>query len=397
MKSIDKKLWKNFDWPIMLFIVILVACSLIFIANAQAEPFTGQESTLEDYMSHIDMTLVWLQLMWFGIGLAVVAIILVMDYHSFRDLAKIIYFINLVLLALLFLLSRSIRGTTGWFIIGDRGFQPAEVCKITLIIMTAKIASEAFDRDGSLKSIKDLMHILAYAVPPIILVMLQPDWGTAIVFIMIVVSILFAAKMNFKKFLVLITLGVAALPFSYFFLMQSWQRRRIDVFLKLAEDLNPDWHYNVAQSVMAIGSGGLTGKGIFAQGALSQLNFVPEKHTDFIFSVIVEAVGFVGGIAILLVYFLLIIRCLYLATKAKDSFGSFLIVGVVGMISFHIFENISMTMDLVPVTGIPLPFMSYGGSSFITNMIAFGLVLNVALRRPQKRHLRMGNTAIDLE
>ncbi len=396
MALVDKKLWKNFDWPLFLLILLLVGCSLLFIANTQAEPFSGEEATLQDYMARIDFELVLLQLMWFGVGLAAMTVILFMDYHSLRDLAKLIYIINLALLALLFVLAEATRGTTGWFAFGDRRFQPSEICKITLIIMSAKIAAEAHDRDGGIKTFRDLFHILAYVIPPLILVMLQPDWGTAFVYIVAVGSILFAAKLSWKKALVLVGAGVAAMPILYFFVMQDWQRGRIDVFLGLAQDTQ-DEMYHLDQSVTALGSGGLTGKGIFVPGALAQLNYVPDDHTDFIFSTIVEAVGFIGGCALLLVYLLLILRCLYLAAQAKDSFGSFLTIGVVGMMAFHIFENISMTMNLLPVTGIPLPLMSYGGSSLLTNMIAFGIVLNVAMRRPQKRHMRMTNTAIDLE
>ena len=396
MSLIDKKLWKNFDWPLFLMIIVLMACSLLFIANTQAEPFTGQEATLLDYFARIDFNLVLLQLMWFGVGLIAMTVILFMDYHSLRDLSKLIYIVNLALLALLFLLAQASRGVTGWFALGDRRFQPSELCKITLIIMSAKLASEAHDRDGGVKTFRDLLHILAYVFPPLILVMLQPDWGTAFVYVVAVVSILFAAKLSWKKWLVLLGATVAALPIMYFFVMEKWQKDRIDVFLGLAQDLENEG-YHTYQSEIAIGSGGLTGKGIFVPGAMAQLNLVPEDHTDFIFATIVEAIGFIGGCALMLVYFLLLLRCLYLAAKAKDSFGSFLIVGVVGMMAFHVFENISMTMSLLPVTGIPLPLMSYGGSSLLTNMIAFGIVLNVAMRRPQKRHMRMTNTAIDLE
>ena len=396
MSLIDRKLWKNFDWPLFALILVLMVCSLVFIANTQAEPFTGEEATLLDYFARIDFNLVLLQLMFFGVGLAAMIVILFMDYHSLRDLSKLIYIVNLLLLALLFFIAKASRGVQGWYSFGDRRFQPSELCKITLIIMSAKLAAEAHDRDGGIKTFRDLFHILAYALPPLVLVMLQPDWGTAFVYVVAVVSILFAAKLSWKKWLVLLGVGLAALPLMYFFVMEDWQKNRIDVFLGLAQDLENE-RYHTYQSEIAIGSGGLTGKGIFVPGAMAQLNLVPEDHTDFIFATIVEAIGFIGGCVIMLLYFLLLLRCLYLAAKAKDSFGSFLIIGVVGMMAFHIFENISMTMSLLPVTGIPLPLMSYGGSSLLTNMIAFGIVLNVAMRRPQKRHMRMTNTAIDLE
>ena len=166
--------------------------------------------------------------------------------------------------------------------------------------------------------------------------------------------------------------------------MSDEQKYRIDVFLDPSLDLS-NAGYNVFQSKVAIGSGQLYGKGYFSSGTLAQLRFVPERHTDFIFAGIVEGLGFIGGTLIILLYFLLVFRMLWIAFKAKDNFGTCLVAGVIGMLLAHVFENIGMTMGLMPVTGIPLPFLSYGGSNLLTNMIAIGIVENVCMRRPVKK------------
>jgi rod shape determining protein RodA len=170
----------------------------------------------------------------------------------------------------------------------------------------------------------------------------------------------------------------------YFFVLTPKQRDRIDVFLNPSA-ASDDAKYHVGQSQMAIGSGRLTGKGFFGEQTLAQLRYVPARHTDFIFSGITEAVGFIGSTILIIVFFALLFRWMYIAIKARDNFGTCLVTGVSAMLAAHIFENIGMTMGIMPVTGIPLPFISYGGSNMLTNMIGVGIVLNVYMRRPMKR------------
>ncbi|MGN0825914.1 MAG: FtsW/RodA/SpoVE family cell cycle protein, partial [Christensenellales bacterium] len=174
------------------------------------------------------------------------------------------------------------------------------------------------------------------------------------------------------------------LPLMYFFVLTPKQRDRIDVFLNPSA-ASDDAKYHVGQSQMAIGSGRLTGKGFFGEQTLAQLRYVPARHTDFIFSGITEAVGFIGSTILIIVFFALLFRWMYIAIKARDNFGTCLVTGVSAMLAAHIFENIGMTMGIMPVTGIPLPFISYGGSNMLTNMIGVGIVLNVYMRRPMKR------------
>ena len=252
-------------------------------------------------------------------------------------------------------------------------------------MLLAKIVSEGMDRDhGRLRSFKSILFALGICGLPTVLVMLQPDFGTAFVYLCILIFILFIARIGWGYIITAAGALAVGLPLAYFFVMSDEQKYRIDVFLDPSLDLS-NAGYNVFQSKVAIGSGQLYGKGYFSSGTLAQLRFVPERHTDFIFAGIVEGLGFIGGTLIILLYFLLVFRMLWIAFKAKDNFGTCLVAGVIGMLLAHVFENIGMTMGLMPVTGIPLPFLSYGGSNLLTNMIAIGIVENVCMRRPVKK------------
>ena len=198
------------------------------------------------------------------------------------------------------------------------------------------------------------------------------------------IMVFFIAKISWGYIAAAAGLVAAGLPLAYFFLFNEDQQYRIKVFLNPELDVQ-NKGYNVAQSKIAIGSGQLYGKGYFSSGTLAQLRFVPERHTDFVFAGIVEGVGFVGGTILILAFFVLIFRWLWIAMHSKDYFGMCLVAGAAGMLLAHVFENIGMTMGLMPVTGIPLPFISYGGSNLLTNMIAVGIVENVWMRRPAKK------------
>ena len=223
-----------------------------------------------------------------------------------------------------------------------------------------------------------------YCAVPTVLVMMQPDFGTAFVFICIMVFIYFIGRISWGYILTAAGGLAVCMPLAYYFVLSDSQRERIDVFINPESDLQNSG-YNVAQSKIAIGSGQLTGKGFFSEGTLAQLRFVPERHTDFIFAGIVEGLGFVGGTIIICLFFALIFRWIYIAMRTKDSFGTCLVVGVAGMFTAHVFENIGMTIGLMPVTGIPLPFISYGGSNLLTNLIGVGIVENVWMRRQSKK------------
>ncbi|MCE5236713.1 MAG: rod shape-determining protein RodA [Clostridiaceae bacterium] len=382
---IDKKLLKRIDWFTLLLVLVLFCIGLVSMASIMATPFSGEESAVGDYMQKLNLAYVKRQAASFLIGFAAFLVVIVFDYQILKPFIKYIYIANVVLLGILFLAEKQ-RGIHGWFMIGsDRAIQPAELCKISIIIMLAKVVSQSMDKnDGRLRGFSSVLEALAYCMGPAVLVILQPDFGTAFVYICIMIFVFFVARIGWGYIIAAGGALAAGLPLAYFFLMKQDQRDRINVFLDPSLDPT-DKGYNVLQSKIAIGSGQLWGKGFFSPGTMAQLRFVPERHTDFIFAGIVEGIGFVGGTAIIVLYFVLIFRWLYVALKAKDNFGTCLVIGVMGMLIAHVFENIGMTIGLMPVTGIPLPFISYGGSNLLTNLIGVGLVVNVWMRRPQKR------------
>ena len=380
-----KKFFKYIDIITVLIVLTLVAIGIISIANIMASPFSGAESTLSDFTTKLNLEYVEKQIVNFLIGIAALIVLLVVDYEYLKPIIKYVYYANVALLLGLFLVDKT-RGISGWFVFEaiDRAIQPAELGKITVIVMLAKIISEDVDNEGHLKSIKSIGSALGYCLVPALLIYLQPDFGTMFVYIVVLAVMLFTAKLAWGYIIAAAgTLAIAA-PIAYFVLFSDEQIKRINVFLDPA--LDPmGAGYNVIQSKISIGSGGFGGKGFFTTGTLAQLRFVPERHTDFIFSGIVEGLGFIGGTIIILLYFILMFRWLWIAIKSKDSFGSCIVAGATAMIMAHVFENIGMTIGLMPVTGIPLPFLSYGGSNLLTSMMAVGLVLNVWMRRPQKK------------
>lgn len=376
----DKKLIKNFDFLILILISLLVGFGLIGIGVAMREPVQDDEYRLFDMIGNFNLHYVKLHLLWFGVGLVAMLVVLSVDYHLFAEMSPYIYWTVVAMLLYVFFRGHIAGNARSWISFGSFYMQPSEFAKISMIISLAKAIAKKKDEGEGLNSIKDLLPLLGRLVIPLTLIIDQPDFGTAMVFIAIFFGMIFVAGISYKLLLGTIGAGVAAVPLMWYGLLSDTQKNRILVFLNPGMDpLGAGYH--VIQSIIAIGSGRIWGKGILTDNTLSQLNYVPAKNTDFIFSVTVEALGFVGGAIIICLYLCLILRTIYLATKAKDNFGSFLVIGVVSMMVFHIFENIGMTIGLMPVTGIPLPFMSYGGSSMITNMIAYGLVLNVGMRR----------------
>ena len=384
MSAPEKKLLRNVDWITVLLVLALVGFGLVSIASIMASPFDGTESSLGDYISRLNLEYVRRQVVNFLVGAAAMLIVIAVDYQLYKPLIKYAYGAILGLLVILLVVGESSRGVAGWFNLGTRAFQPAELCKITLLVLLSKMISECMDRDGSVKNFTDVVKIAAVCLVPTFLVAKQPDWGTAFVFIMILICLLFVGKIGWHYIIAAVLVVGISIPLAYRYVMTDDQRGRIDVFLDPSSDLTGKG-YNVNQAKISIGSGQLYGKGFFTDGTLAQLKYVPERHTDFIFAGIVEGVGFVGGAILIVVFFLLIFRWLYVALKAKDNFGMCLVVGCMGMLLAHVFENIGMNIGLMPVTGIPLPFISYGGSNLLTNMIAVGIVLNVWMRRHPRR------------
>lgn len=383
---IDKKLLKHIDWFTILLVFALVGIGLISLASIMASPFDGEESSISDYMAKLNLQYVKKQIVNFLVGIAAFIIVIVFDYQLFKPIIKYLYAGNVAVLLVLFAVEKT-RGIQGWLVFEqiDRAIQPGELCKICIIVALAKVVSEDMERNqGTVRSFTAVAKALAICAIPTVLVMLQPDFGTAFVYICIFVLMLFIARIPWGYVGAAVAAAAVALPLGYFYVISDSQRWRIKVFLNPELDTQ-NYGYNVKQSKIAIGSGQMFGKGYFSEGTLAQLRFVPERHTDFVFAGIVEGLGFVGGTLLIVLYFALIFRWLYVAIKSKDAFGTCLVVGVMGMLLAHVFENVGMTIGLMPVTGIPLPFVSYGGSNLLTNMIGVGIVENVWMRRLTKK------------
>ncbi|NLM22704.1 MAG: rod shape-determining protein RodA [Firmicutes bacterium] len=316
------------------------------------------------------------QLLWFGIGIGVMLLICFVDYINFQHWARYFYAVTLVLLAAVLFIGRAAKGSMRWIPLGPFDLQPSEVAKILMIIVLAKLLA---DREGKLNRFQDLLVPLLATMVPMVLIFLQPDLGTSLVFIVLLLGLLYMAGAKRNHLLIIIGAGLAAFPLLWFKLLKDYQKMRLMVFLN--PDLDPtESGYQLLQSMIGIGSGGLTGKGLFNSTQV-RLDFLPEHHTDFIFSVLGEEMGFLGAAGVLLLYFLLIYRILWTATQAKDQFGALICCGVAIILSFQILVNIGMTISMMPVTGIPLPFMSYGNNALLVNLMCIGLVLNVGMRR----------------
>lgn len=380
-------MFKFIDWLLFANIIVLILFSFVAIASAESEPLSENAGSLSAAIAQLDLTHATQQMAWFGVSLLGMFIVLLPDYHAIEEYHKWIYVIIVVLLVAVYFFGYTAGGAKGWFRIGSSGFQPSEVGKIAMIIVMAHMISKKTQgRDGGIKKVKDLLPILGVFLVPLALIIIQPDWGTAMVYAFIFVSMLFMAKTSLKLIGLMFAAAGVSLPVAWFTILTEKQKLRFYMFVGVKPEGMSDQELKdntqqATQAKIAVGAGQTTGKGLFSLGGESKLSSIPEKHTDFIFASTAEAIGFVGVLIIILLYFLLIFRTLYLATKAKDDFGSLIIVGVAAMTLFHIFENIGMNIGVMPITGIPLPFLSYGGSNLLTNMIAFGLVINVSMRR----------------
>lgn len=311
----------------------------------------------------------------FVIGLVLMVILTFFDYEQYEGMIKYIAAAAILLLvAVLFVGQAGDWGAKSWIRIGSVGIQPAELAKVCFIITFSYHLERIHEK---INKPLVLLGLIAHAAVPVGLIMLQPDMGSAMVFIFIFIIMIFTAGLSYKYIIPAGVLGIASLPVIYS-LLSEFQKDRIKVFFNPESD--PLYRgYNVIQSKIAVGAGRLFGCG-YLKGTQTQLEFLPTKHTDFIFSVICEEFGLIGAMVIILMLILLILRCIKTAKNSNTLFGKYICVGVAAMFIFHTAENCGMCIGLTPVTGIPLPFISYGGTSLMTYMIAVGLVMSVSYR-----------------
>ncbi len=297
------------------------------------------------------------------------------DYKMLQRYGNRLYVFNIIMLLAVMFLGHSALGAQRWIQLGPITLQPSEFSKIIMIVSLAAMLE---DKIGKLNNLHDLLPVAAYVGLPFLLVMKQPDLGTSLVFMAIFLGMIFASGVNLRLLGSIFAAGIACMPILWHFL-KDYQKMRIMVFM----DPNVDplgSGYHIIQSKIAIGSGMLFGKGLFG-GTQSQLNFLPENHTDFIFAVVGEELGFIGAAFLLVLYLIVLWRGVKIARDASDTFGMLLAVGITSMLAFHVLVNVGMTTGIMPVTGIPLPLMSYGVSSLTTNIMSIAILLNIHMRK----------------
>jgi len=376
---LERRWYRDIDFSLIFVVLALVGAGLLFIGSATHSTFAP---TSEQFYH------VRLQAMWVAVGLGAIGVVMLFDYSSWMRYANLLYILNLLLLGSVLFLGREVSGAQSWVQLGPARLQPSEISKILVIIT---LAAQLARLEGNWRGLRDYAYALLHIAPPMALILLQPDLGTSMVFMGILFGMMIVAGAPFLQVLGMYGAGLGAvvltvylhLAFGLPIPLKDYQLNRLLVFTNLEMDpLGAGYH--MRQSLIAIGSGRLWGKGLFA-GAQNQLDFLPAQHTDFIFSVVGEELGFVGAVLVLFLFFILIWRGLRIAAGARDLFGSLLAVGVVSMILFHILINVGMTIGIMPITGIPLPFLSYGGSSLLANCLGMGILLNIFFRRKKIR------------
>ena len=334
-----------------------------------------------------------LQFIWLLAGTVAMSAVIFFPYELYGRYSHIIYAANVGILLFTLIVAEAGRGGMTAFLNwggGDRGIQPSEFGKVAMIMCFAKIFS---DRKRPIQDLHDILWFVAYLAIPLVLIVAQPDFGTAMVYVAVFCVMIFVSGTNYK--LILGVIGAALLmliPVWYFMNNTSSDSFRLTRILIWLDPMSyPDEARQAINAQIAVGSGGLWGKGIVSPGSLASLGYISDDHTDFIFAIVCESFGLVGGCALIFGYVLLMGRLFILSMRTTDPYGSYLIIGVFGMFLFHIVENIGMVIGLTPITGIPLPFVSYGGSNMLTNMMAIGLVQNVVMRSKQREQRKRSN------
>jgi len=355
--KINEKLIKHID-----FSIIIVVCAIVFFS-------------LVNIYSAIGFYYARLQFFWLIIGLIATYFILTIDYIQILNYAPIFYWGVVILLLINDIFSKSVNGANAWIKIGQRAIQPGEFAKISMVLMLARVIQ---DMDGNINTIKNLAKVLMYAAIPMLLIVIQPDMGLTMVSFFIVLAIVIVANLDWRIIVGgLSTVLAVIVGFWNSPLMPSYWKGRLVSFLN-PEKFELTIGLQLIQSKVAIGSGGLLGLGF---GSGKQYKFVPENHTDFIFAVIGEEWGLMGAIFLLALYGILLYKFIKIAKTSKDLSGSIIAMGVTAALLFSLIQNIGMTIGIMPISGITLPFVSYGGSSMLTNFISIALVLNVGMRR----------------
>jgi rod shape determining protein RodA len=351
--------FRYFDIPLLIVSGLLLIVGLVIIYSTSVSAGT--------------LGVFYRQAAFAGIGVAGFFAFSLYNYHKLAKQNRLVYVVLVLLLVSLLLFARSVRGSVRWFDLGFFNFQPAEFAKMVVVL---GLSRWLYLKRGQINSWKSIAATLFYVLIPAGLIVLEPDLGSAIIVMSIWLGMLLVSSMKKKYVLAFILVALLAVGVAWKFVLKDYQKTRVEVFVN--PNLDPRGRgYNVRQAVIAVGSGALSGRGL-GRGLQSQLKFLPERQTDFIFASAAEEVGFIGCVALLVLYYILLWRLVKIMRYAKDDLGYYIAGGVVFLFFAQILINIGMNMGLLPVTGIPLPFLTYGGSSLVVVFIALGVVQNVA-------------------
>lgn len=363
----ERTLFKKLDINFIIVIFALNIIGLINLYSATHGPTSVDVATL--FVS---------QIVWLCVGWTVFLVMTILDYSWISKLSIAIYVLNLLAILYVTFFGKVALGAQRWIDLGFFRYQPSETMKLAMIMLLAKILATR-NPLGPGMGFKEMLAPLVILFVPFVLVVEQPDLGTAMMLMAIGSSMLIFTKVRRWILVTAVILGITALPIAWKFILHDYQKNRILTFLSPTSDPRGTG-YNSIQSKIAVGSGRFFGKG-FMKGTQSQLEFLPERHTDFIYSVLSEEHGFVGSLSVIGLFGFLFLAGIRIASNARDKFGALLTVGVLCYIFWHMFVNIGMVIGLLPIVGVPLPLLSYGGSSMLTTMAGLGLVSSVAYRR----------------
>lgn len=365
--AFDRRLATNFDWGTLVLALLILGVSIVLLYSATSERAEGPSGM------HIK------QLVWAGMGLLCMCATLCIDYQTLCRHAYALYGVLLLSLVIVLLFGRVVNGSQRWLVIGPWHLQTSELAKPILILVLARYFTEHAPTTAGPLTWRDLCLPVLLVGLPFMLILKQPNLSTAMVLLSILSVMVLMIGLRGKTLLTFLILGIGALPLVWNLVLKDYQRARLLTLFNPQPDLLGAG-YHSWQSKIAIGSGGLWGKGLFG-GTQSRLSFLPERHTDFIFAVLAEEVGFLGVVLLMTLFGCLLVHGFAVAYRARDRLGALIATGVITMLAVQIFLNIGMTLGLMPILGLPLPLMSYGGSSLVMTCLCLGLLMNVRMRR----------------
>lgn len=369
MIKIDRRLIKHFDYLTFSIVMLLSLIGIMTIYSATRPPV--------ETLNHPDFYLK--QILWLVISLSALVMVTLFDYQWFYRLSRYLYIVGLIMLIVVLIAGKTTMGAQRWIMLGPLTFQPSEFFRVVFIIAFSAYLTTLQE---PLQDKTYIKSALLFALFPLLLVFKQPDLGTTILLFFIFVSLSLIKGINRKFIALALVIAIISVPFLGQILwdrLKDYQKSRITAFISPEEDV-AGAGYHINQSKITIGSGGLFGKG-YLKGTQGPLRFLPEKHTDFIFAVYAEEWGFIGSVFLIGLYLLLLLRGLDTALKAKDEFGRLVAAGITSMFFIYLTVNVGMTMGILPVVGVPLPFVSYGGTALLSNFIAAGILISIRTRR----------------